>query len=85
VLAGLAALFVVVSYFPSGAAAQLFQPGRLGVAVGLWLRFVGSVVAAVAAAAATARGHRRASPAAAVESGGAPGAEHTTTGSDHRG
>ncbi len=52
VLAGLAALFVVASYVPSGAAAQLFQPGRPGTAVGLWLQLVGSAVAAVAAAVA---------------------------------
>ena len=53
VLAGIAALFIVVGYIPSGAIGQLFDPVASGAFVGLWLQFGGASIA-VAAAAVTA-------------------------------
>jgi hypothetical protein len=60
IVATLAGLFIVVSYFPSGSAAALFEPGRLGIFAGLWLQFVGSAVAVVAGIVATKRNYRSA-------------------------
>jgi hypothetical protein len=53
VLAGVAALFIVVGYIPSGAIGQLLDPVASGAFVGLWLQFGGASVALVAAAVAT--------------------------------
>jgi hypothetical protein len=55
VLAGIAALFIVVGYIPSGAIGQLFDPVASGAFVGLWLQFGGASVAVAAAAVAAMR------------------------------
>lgn len=55
VLAGVAALFIVVGYIPSGAIRQLFDPVASGAFVGLWLQFGGASLAVVAAAVAVKR------------------------------
>jgi hypothetical protein len=54
VIAGVAALFIVGGYIPSGAIGQLFDPPS-GAFVGLWLQFGGASVAVVAAAVAAMR------------------------------
>jgi hypothetical protein len=57
-LAALSGLFIFVSYFPSGSAVRLLDPGQFGVFVGLWLQFVASFLAVGAGIAATIRNYR---------------------------
>jgi hypothetical protein len=55
VLAGIAALFIVVGDISSGAAGQLFDPVASGAFAGLWLQFGGASVTVVAAEVAAMR------------------------------
>ena len=58
VLAGVAALLIVVGYIPSGAIGQLFDPVASGAFVGSWLQFGGASLVVVAAAVAVMRDPR---------------------------
>ena len=64
ILAVAAALFIVVSYLPSGAAAALLDPAASGAFLGLWLQFAGASVALVAGTITLVRTYRAAPKAA---------------------
>ena len=69
VLAGIAALFIVVGYISSGAVGQLFDPVASGAFAGLWLQFGGASVTVVAGAVAVVRTYRAAPKEAAGVTG----------------
>lgn len=71
ILAVAAALFIVVGYVPSGAAAALLDPTGSGAFLGLWLQFAGASAALVAGTVAVVRTYR-AAPKAALGSRAAP-------------
>src|SRR4051794_17932925 len=47
-IASLGGLFLIFGLFASGAVARLFDPGQLGVAIGLWVQMLGVLLATVA-------------------------------------
>jgi hypothetical protein len=57
-VAALAALFIVVGYFPSGAAVRLLDPTPVGVFVGLWLQFAAGIVTVIAGITAIVQTYR---------------------------
>ena len=50
--------FLLVGFFASDAAGNLFDPGRLGVFAGAWVQFLGVIVAAIAGIVATIQNYR---------------------------
>jgi hypothetical protein len=58
ILAVLAALFIVVGYFPSGAAARLLDLSNVGAFAGLWLQFAAGIVTLIAGIAWIVQTHR---------------------------
>ena len=59
VVATLAALFIFISYFPSGSAARLLDASQFGAFIGLWLQFLGSIIAVVAGIGTTIQNYRQ--------------------------
>src|SRR4051794_19392381 len=58
VVASLAGAFLIFGLFASGAVARLFDPGHLGVAIGLWVQMLGVLLATVAGIVAVMRNYR---------------------------
>jgi hypothetical protein len=58
ILASLAALFIVVGYFPSGAAVRLLDLSHVGAFVGLWLQFAAGIVTVIAGITAIVQTYR---------------------------
>lgn len=57
-VAALAGLFIFAGYFPSGSVGRLLELSRIGEFAGLWMQFVGSLVALVAGVVATMTNYR---------------------------
>jgi hypothetical protein len=58
IVAVLAALFIVIGYFPSGAAARLLDVTDVGAFLGLWLQFAAGIVTVIAGFIATVQTYR---------------------------
>ena len=51
-------LFLLVGFFPSGAAGSLLEPGQVGIFVGAWVQFLAVIVVAFAGIVATIQNYR---------------------------